>query len=53
MCKIVLVPFAGICNRMRAIASAMHIVQEMPISLQIYLPKDKDCFIDFSDILSL
>lgn len=50
MKDITLIPFAGLCNRMRAVSSGIFAAKEMDVPLFIYWNKTHDCFANWSDL---
>jgi len=47
---ITFVPLGGLCNRMRAIASGVHLAKEKGSDIIIYWHKNRDCFAHFSEL---
>ncbi len=48
--KVVIVPYAGLANRMRAIASGVFIAKELQCDAEIYWKKTSDCHAVFADL---
>lgn len=44
------VPLGGLCNRMRAMASGVHIAKRLDESITVYWNKNTECFADFSEL---
>jgi len=50
MSHITLVPAGGLCNRINAITSAIHLLQTHQIPIDIYWEKNKECNANFDDL---
>lgn len=50
MKSIAIIPYAGLGNRMRAIASGIYISQQLNTKATIYWNKTTDCYANFSDL---
>ena len=48
--KITLVPYGGLCNRMRCIAGAYTIALKYGVNLQVWWRSNKECKIDFEQL---
>ncbi len=48
--KILLLPHAGLCNRLRAISSAVFIAEKIDCPLTVYWRNDEECAGDFRDL---
>jgi hypothetical protein len=48
--KVVIVPIAGLCNRMRAIASGIYLSKKIGIPISIYWHKKNECLADFTEL---
>lgn len=48
--RVVLVPYAGLCNRMNAIASTLKLVEDEGYSLSIWWESNSDLSADFEDL---
>lgn len=49
----IFVPFAGLCNRVNAIMSAIALIENYPnVAVRCFWPKDKDCYAKFSDLFN-
>ena len=50
MKKLVLVPECGLCNRMRAMISAVYLAEKHNFNCDIYWEKVEECFVNFDEI---